>query len=338
MCLHTGSTVRAPSTASLATSASTIGPLVQFLVSISGSARNFVSVLAAYIGVEFWSAAGALFCTILRKSAVNRVARIAARSLTAVTPWVEDWDTIPLPLRAFVTHAVSGEWEQRGRLSTSGEQQKFRNRFMLMMLLYKAVNAKCVEPLHTALERGAYYGGNTWGFRMILARLLVLFSDTTGYQNRIYEGLEQEKVNLAKVLSKLVDGFYIAMGQDNADFKVGGDRLKVYQHSGVDLDVHILTRMVRPNTQLASDPWSIAEAHHTVHACAPRRRFSSWPAPRLGQIRRVLRRSSTRYRTNFGCARKSLSPGQWRSVRARPEHGICGCAAMCAPTWRSTHQ
>eukprot|EP01051_Picozoa_sp_SAG22_P021555 SAG22_NODE_4803_length_1160_cov_1.089538_1_plen_328_part_01 len=154
----------------------------QLLFEFAGSVSQAIEHIETFD--DFWAAVGSRFNALLVSTingADGRLAQIKAGSLSVLTPWVDDWWTLPVGLRDFMSEAVAGARERlvwKSALHRSHVEQKWRATYTALQVLMHAMNPAANEPLHTALHRAAEYNGGTTEFRMILSRLGIVIEKT----------------------------------------------------------------------------------------------------------------------------------------------------------------
>jgi hypothetical protein len=152
----------------------------QLLFDIAGSVSDAVQSMAGIAG--FWASAGQQFKAMLDGiigGADGRLQQIKNRTLTAITPWAEDWFSFPVGLREFLHESIAGHRERRldRSLTRPYTEQKFRSIYTISQIMLHAVNPGCNQPLHSSLHRLLYYNGGTINLRHILSRLGVTVSE-----------------------------------------------------------------------------------------------------------------------------------------------------------------
>ena len=211
------------------------------------SAKTPLKHLSTNMGAAFWDGIGQVFRYDLRKVVETRVKMIGQKQITPLTPWVDDWhNNVPEWLRRFIVAALAsrGETYASKDISDRRREQKFRERYAILMFMLRSINPRCSEPLHNALHRLSFFSGDSWVFRKILARLNVLPSEENARMQRKYAALETLEARKLWILDMLSKGYYIMFGDDNLDWRNPGSRIHVWQQQKGNIGVHILNRQV----------------------------------------------------------------------------------------------
>ena len=216
----------------------------QMLISFAGSVKQAVQPLATIDG--FWSAAGSAFSAMLDKIiSTDRLARIQSGILDAVTPWVDDWFTLPSDLRNFMHEALAGDRERVFSMESIHRpraEQKFRAMFTTVMMMFYAKNPQCNEPLHSALHRICTFNGRTYDFRVLLGRLGLIIGETLGRENQAEHARMSGPARDQFLRDAILSRKFLMLVDDNLDWDGATSRehqlLSANKHSGV----HVLNR------------------------------------------------------------------------------------------------
>ena len=217
---------------------------VQMLLELAGSMVDAVQHLVEFDG--FWSAVGAQFSEMLDgviNSNDGRLARIKAGTLTALTPWVEDWWSLPKRLRDFMHEAVAGARERvvwKEALYRPRVEQKFRAIYTSTQILMHAINPACNEPLHASLHRIAAYNGRTVDFRRFLGRLGVIVSERLGREKQEEDAKLSGPARVEFVHTALTARRYLMLVDDNLDWEGPTSREHQIENAGKARGVHVL--------------------------------------------------------------------------------------------------
>jgi hypothetical protein len=223
------------------------GQILKWGINLAGGLVPALKHLSTNMGAAFWDGIGQVFRYDLRKVVETRVKMIGQKQITPLTPWVDDWhNNVPEWLRRFIVAALAsrGETYASKDISDRRREQKFRERYAILMFMLRSINPRCSEPLHNALHRLSFFSGDSWVFRKILARLNVLPSEENARMQRKYAALETLEARKLWILDMLSKGYYIMFGDDNLDWRNPGSRIHVWQQQKGNIGVHILNRQV----------------------------------------------------------------------------------------------
>ena len=227
-------------------------------------ARAVLSAVRHCVPSSYWAESGAAFRAELRPMMKIRLRRIRKRTLHALTSFKEDWDTLPTGPRTFVVNATATQREtlESRPLSLRRSQQQFRSRYSVMMMILHGINPELDQPLHAAMHRMAFYGGDTHIFRKFCIRMNMIGGEETARCVRIWQSEESTDARKMYVRLELANGCYFLLAVDNLDWAAMRTALHQYECSKGDQGRHILNRMVfalktTPEIRALPDEWGL---------------------------------------------------------------------------------
>jgi hypothetical protein len=254
--------------------ASVARTLLTWLVSMSGSGstvpgqRNklgcetVIEQLSKTFKSVFWAMIGRHLHGVVTADTGSRVERIASGDLTVMTPWKQDFKTMPAALTVTLTNLCAGKRDLQPSQdrSDSRREQLWRAVYSLCCNTFYAINPQCCEPIHCGLNRLGRFEGNQSLLHQLHGRLGSTISNEKGRINLIFDAERHVPLRDQFVKNKLDKDCHWKFVDDNIDAKDKGGRQHSVQHSKKQSGHHALNReghsMNPPaGVQVTCDDW-----------------------------------------------------------------------------------